>query len=701
MVTAIVDVEGNGLLPELTDMWCIIVKPLTDEAGSHYDVFVPDQYILEANPSKLTLKPAESVELHPLSKFKEYSKGIDHWVGHNMINYDARAMLKLGYVDPIITKNITDTVILSQITQPNRPGGHSLKSWGMRFGDHKGDWTDFSKFDWQMVDYCLQDVRVTNRLYGYMQNNIKNFSKFSVRLEHATRNFLDGMEDNGFAADEKRMSLLYVEIKEYCDKLEEKIQKDFPPEKVYFKKLFPRFSKNGDIHGQDAKTIANNDHDYVETEFGEKYYHLYRMETFNPRSTPQIVERMNAIGWQPVVFNDPTENMLFKAVCDHLGLNYEEHDRETEYNKLLRKAEATGFDEEDIKGTPQVCEENFETLPKDAPESAKTIAEWFLYDKRLQKLDEWFRNLNPKTGCIHGQVFGCGARTHRMTHRNPNMANISKVVMKKDKDGNEQLVWGKDGKYATDMRACFTTRAPATRRLVGVDLAGIQLRAFAHYANDKDYSAQILSGDIHSYNREILDKLVGQYCKDNNVESSLVEFLKRDPKGRRDMAKTFIYAYLFGAGNKKVGSIFEFPEAHQYAAGKFIRAGFVSSISGLEAFKKQIKAWAKQGFMVALDGRLISLPSEHFALSIALQSFEAIVMKYSLVLALEEIKKRGLDALLVGVIHDESQWDVKTEHAEEVGDIVIACMEEAGRYFKSNLPLTGGKSIGYNWADSH
>lgn len=731
---AIIDVEADNLLADITQAWCIIVNPLTEGTQERiYDVFVPDEYVVEGPSSKLTLKPLEKVHIRPLSTFKEYSAQITEWIGHNIINYDSRALYKLGLVDKIPVKNMTDTMILSQITSPKRKGGHSLDSWGMRFDDFKGKWEDFSKFDWEMVDYCLQDVRITRRLHGFMSKNVENFSKFSVRLEHQVRDILDEMQDNGFALDQERAHKLYVEIKEINDKLSEKIQNSFPPEKIYFKKLYPRVTASGIIHGQDKRTIDNNPHDTVVDEFGVTYYHLYNMVDFNLRSPAQIVARMDQLGWEPVVFNEPSDGALYKAACEFLKVDHEKAD-EKQRQVLIKKASKAGWDEGEVKGSPKVCEENFETLPEDAPESAKLIATWFLYDKRMQKLDEWFNKMNVKTGCIQGRVFGCGAWTHRMTHSDPNTANISKIGSKKvsfstekelddfistfsdkhdvlevtkkaDKFECEIRVWGEDGKFSTDMRACFTTRDRKTRRLVGVDLAGIQLRAFAHYAYDKDYTEQILSGDIHVYNRDILRRLSEEFIKNSGKSLGIgqeeVEFLSKNPKAQRNSAKTFIYAYLLGAGNKKVGKILGFPEIHQMAAGKSVKEGFVSSISGLEQLKKNINKWVKQGFMVGLDGRLISLTSAHLAMGAALQSFEAIVMKYTLVLARAKIKKEGLDALLVGVIHDECQWDVKIEHCKRVGEIVVESMEEAGRYFKSNVPITGEYNIGTTWADSH
>lgn len=701
----IVDVETNGLLPDATNMWCILVKPLET---SLYYVFVPDEHQTSYDTTKLTLRDGETVEIRPLSGFKEFSTQITEWIGHNIINFDARAMLKLAYVNKIEIKTMTDTLILSQITQPSRTGGHSLKSWGVRFDDFKGEWKDFSEFSWPMVDYCLQDIRVTEKLYYHMQKNIAGFSKFSVRLEHAVRGILDEMEENGFFLDEERAHNLYVEIKAHCDKLEVEIQKEFPPEKVLIKDLVPRVTAKGDMHGQDRRTIDNNLHDVVVVD-GVTHYMLYYWRSFNPRSTDQIVERMNQLGWEPVVYNHPTETALWHSALEFLGYSLDELKKsETpalayfkDKERVVKLAEKKGWDASEIKGSPKVVEENFETLPSTAPKSAHTLAEWFLFDKRIQKLDEWFRELNSKTGCIHGRVFGCGAHTHRMTHRNPNMANISRVITKKDETGKDVLVWGKEGQYSTDMRACFIARDKKNRCLVGVDLSGVQLRALAHYADNQEYANQILNGDIHSYNRDILKVIINKFVEDNKVDREKVHFLTLNDKGMRNLSKTFVYGYLFGAGNKKVGSIFGFPEELQMEAGRYIKNEFASSIKGLDVFKKNIKKWARQGYMVGLDGRLITLPSEHIGLSVALQSFEAILMKYATVLAMRKIKERKIDAKLVAYVHDEVDFDVLKIHAKELGEIVVQSMNEAGEFFKTNIRIDGEWIEGDSWATCH
>jgi DNA polymerase I-like protein with 3'-5' exonuclease and polymerase domains len=275
-----------------------------------------------------------------------------------------------------------------------------------------------------------------------------------------------------------------------------------------------------------------------------------------------------------------------------------------------------------------------------------------------------------------------------MTHQGPNTANNPSVKL----DDQGRVVYGEEGNmYASDLRALWIARAP-DRVICGVDLSGVQLRGLAHYANNEEYIKQILEGDIHTHNMNILNKLIREFCE--SVSYPVFEI-------SRSNAKTFIYGYLFGAGNAKVGSICLFPEHLHQRAGKYIKEGFVREVKGLDVFKAQVKEACKTGYMEALDGRLIALPSEHLALSIYLQSYEACLMKWAVYLTREDIRNRGLDAKLVAIVHDEAQFDVKESEANLVGQLMIQNMNKAGELLKSNIRIDGEMNIGKNWALSH
>lgn len=689
---AIVDLEADGLLDTITKIWCLVVRDLETK---HIHAFVRDQdFVTYQSDLKSHYKDFKNVTLYQLSSFASFSEQITEFVGHNFINYDSRAIKKVLGVN-IKLSEITDTLILSRMVYPvfEGGGGHSMEDWGVRLDCPKISFHDWEKFSIEMLDYCIQDTQVNEKIYNHLLKNSRGFSNKSIRIEHNVRRILDDMQDNGFKLDEARAQALFVKISGICEDIEKQIKIDYPPVKSYYEKYYPRFKKDGQLTAPAATKIENSTWDKEVDEEGKEYYHLYEMKEFNLASSSDVRARMEEAGWQPVVFKKPSKTQQEKGMT---------------------------------QGNPELCEENFETLPETAPQSAKNIARWMMLISRVRTIKQWFQALNPKTGCVHGTVVGVGANTHRMSHNSPNMANNAKVVGKKVEFESiealetylkdvpeaelmevdrkklviEHLAWGEEADFKTDMRACWTTRDPKNRCIVGVDLSGIQLRAFAHYANNKEYMEQILSGDIHSFNRSVLDKICTDFKRQNpNVH---IAYLEANDKGRRNFAKTFIYAYLFGAGNVKVGNILGFPAEIQSKAGKFVKDSFVTHITGLEDFKKEIKNNVRnRGFMTALDGRLIKLPSEHFALSIYLQSFEAIVMKYALILATRQIKKEGLDALIVAIVHDEVEFDTRKEHAERVGKIVIESMRQAGRDLGCRMLIDGEMHVGDSWATSH
>ena len=104
---------------------------------------------------------------------KEYLKDLAEYdivVGHNVIDYDFCVLAKL-FPGLFSVKRSFDTLVLARMLQPDRLGGHSLKSWGKELGLLKGDYGDGDKedvwdvFNEDMFVYCERDVDVTVKLY--------------------------------------------------------------------------------------------------------------------------------------------------------------------------------------------------------------------------------------------------------------------------------------------------------------------------------------------------------------------------------------------------------------------------------------------------------------------------------------------------------------------------------------------------------
>ena len=291
---------------------------------------------------------------------------------------------------------------------------------------------------------------------------------------------------------------------------------------------------------------------------------------------------------------------------------------------------------------------------------AKMIAEYLMLQKRVAQIESWIEAVGSD-GRVHGKVITNGAVTGRMTHQSPNMAQIP----------NHGSVYG------AECRACWTVEPG--RVLVGCDASGLELRMLAHYMKDQDYVKTVVEGsskdgtDVHTKNQ----KAAGLQT--------------------RDQAKTFIYAFLYGAGPAKIGAIV----GGSAKDGQRLIDSFLEATPALKKLRDTVSKYASKGFVPGLDGRKIWVRSEHAALNSLLQGAGAIVMKKALVLLADKIKDNKWDAKFVANVHDEWQIEAAEAHADEVGRAARQSIIEAGEHFKLRCPLDGEYKIGRNWAETH
>ncbi len=291
---------------------------------------------------------------------------------------------------------------------------------------------------------------------------------------------------------------------------------------------------------------------------------------------------------------------------------------------------------------------------------AKMIAEYLMLQKRVAQIESWMEAVGSDER-VHGKVITNGAVTGRMTHQSPNMAQIP----------NHGSVYG------AECRACWTVEPG--RVLVGCDASGLELRMLAHYMKDQDYVKTVVEGsskdgtDVHTKNQ----KAAGLQT--------------------RDQAKTFIYAFLYGAGPAKIGAIV----GGSAKDGQRLIDSFLEATPALKKLRDTVSKYASKGFVPGLDGRKIWVRSEHAALNSLLQGAGAIVMKKALVLLADKIKDNKWDAKFVANVHDEWQIEAAEAHADEVGRAARQSIIEAGEHFKLRCPLDGEYKIGRNWAETH
>jgi DNA polymerase-1 len=308
-------------------------------------------------------------------------------------------------------------------------------------------------------------------------------------------------------------------------------------------------------------------------------------------------------------------------------------------------------------GQPQVDEGTLEG--SDIPE-AKLIEEYLMLEKRIAMIGSWIEEMDAE-GRVHGKVDTQGAVTYRMTHSKPNMAQVT----------------GPSKPYGKEMRQCWIV--PEGYKLVGVDADALELCMLAHYMNDPLYTKAIVSGDkndgtdIHSINQRAA-----------NLPT-------------RDAAKTFIYAYLYGAGDEKIGSI----AGLDRRGGKQLKERFLRATPALRDLKQRVEAAARRDWIKGVDGRRVEVRSIHAALNTLLQSAGAIVMKRALVIMYDMAKAEGLEFEIVGQIHDEVVAEVLEAHAPRFAQIAETAIKQAGEYYELRCPLRGTAKIGDSWYETH
>ena len=298
-------------------------------------------------------------------------------------------------------------------------------------------------------------------------------------------------------------------------------------------------------------------------------------------------------------------------------------------------------------GKPKIDEK---TLGEnDHLDEAKAVLEYLIISKRIGMVRSWLDTCG-EDGRIHGRVNTIGAITGRMSHSKPNLAQIPS---------------------AREYRELFITDEDT--KLVGVDASGLELRMLAHYMGDKAYTNLILDGDIHTYNQEA----AGLPTRDN--------------------AKTFIYGFLYGAGDAKIGEIVG-GGARQ---GATLKRKFLQSLPALRRLLDRVGVAARRGHIKGLDGRRVHVRSEHAALNTLLQSAGAIVMKKALVIAVGRLDENSYPYKLVAQVHDEFQVEVPEKYADRVGIIFRNAIRQAGEELNLACPTEGDVKIGSSWADTH
>lgn len=620
--------------------------------------------------------------------------------GQNIVGFDIPAIQKL-YPDfqPDLDK-VVDALVISRLIWTDlrdmdmrmlkkrlRPpefqalgliGKHSLEAWGYRFGNYKGDYAKMRKAQGKALGLTGDDL--TLFVWGTFTADMDDYCAQDVEV---TCQLLEKAEEQNYSP--------------FAIWLEHRVRQIVDLQEGY-----------GFLFDREAAERLQIELVGIKAELED---HL--REAFQPWFEPERYKGH-------VVVADPKRRRSAKVTtedgheyratyepgqtyCKVKLVSFEPGSRDKIANRLIK---LFGWTPQEFTptGKPKVDETTLDGLLY--PE-AKLLKKYLTVDKRLGQLasgdEAWLKRVR-EDGRIHGRVNTNGAVTGRMTHNGPNMAQVPAIRV----DEEDNPVPGLEGGYGLESRALFI--AAPSKLLVGTDAEGLELRMLAHYMARFDSGAYVETvvhgkksdaSDVHSVNQ----RAIGLNSRYN--------------------AKTWIYAYLYGAGNFKLGTIMyedmtetqrdAFNARHAPGSGREQalsqlgargRSRIEKGLPALGKLVEEVKLVArKNGHLRSLDGRRLHVRAQHSALNTLLQGGGAIVMKLALVFTYDSLVERewqhGREFGFVANVHDEFQAEVDTHIAEEVGQIAAEAIRRAGEHFDLRCPLAGSSDVGRSWAETH
>jgi len=650
------DIETDGFLDALTRVHCLVIK---DTETGHFHRF-------RNNGS------GNDIEVG-VRMLQDAASRCVHIAGHNVIKFDIPALTKVFPWFAVPEAYVLDTMVLARAIYPDIKkvdaarvkrrtmphayyGKHTLEAWGHRLGVMKGEYAGdptildeerrvaekWARWNQAMDDYCVQDVVVTAELLKTLQTSKSGAKWFAPVEVEAIR--LEHQVAQIIARQERHGFLFDKEkaVKLYSTLTARKLELESE-----LRKVFPPFYLAG----------------------------KERTPPKDRKGTPPYMKLCDFAGKKQVGWCAGAPYLEVKLVEFNPG----SRDHVAIALKRRHGWKPTEFTDD---GKPKVDETVLSGLKY--PE-AKLLSDYFMVLKRLGQIaagkEAWLNHVGAD-GRIHGGVVTNGAVTGRMTHLKPNMAQVP----------------ASRSPYGHECRELFCV--PTGKALTGADADALELRCLAHYMARYDGGA---------YVKVVLE---GKKEEGTDIHSVNSRALGMDPKAKvldgwtgRDLAKTWFYAFIYGAGDEKLGSILLGKKGNTARKrGKESRDAFMRNLPALGKLVAAVKGAAARGHLIGLDGRVIPVRSEHAALNTLLQSAGAIVMKKALVLLDARLRTTlvpGVNYEFVANVHDEWQIEHDETLGETIGKEAVAAIASAGEHFKFRCPLAGGYAVGRSWADTH
>ena len=690
----VLDLEADNLYPYQKNVWTIRIK----RVGA-------DDW-LKLNPFKFDGDVKQTI-LDYL--FREENPFI---IGHNYLGYDGWVIWKNFGLEMSVGKDMIcgrpvryfDTLYASQFFLPDRPLGHSLKSWGGRYNDFKIDYRalciengiipkgspkgfEFSLWSIYMDEYCEKDCLITERVFCELyQQMIDENVEQAFKLGQKNFYLMCAQAFTGFKFDRAKGEKLKVQIEQMISELKAEVEPSLPRRKLkkaeesFYTMPSAPYKQDGSFSSHMNNFIARTEAKVIDEGIIEVYNRRYVIEPKRVLDVdlPMNLEDQLALkdyflenGWIPSLWN-VKKDAKGKAIRD-------------EKKQLIKTSPK-------IQENGKICP-NLLELQGELPSK---VVRFLSLRNRLGVLSGWLSNERLEwDGRLSAGASGI-ASTHRQKHNT--VVNVPKA--------QEGVLLGKE------YRSLFTVEDG--NRLIGVDQSALEARCEGHWTfkyDNGESARELIDGDIHSKNAKA-------FFPEETIEYDInsPDFDKDDAgfKPFRGLSKNGKYGITYGCAPAKLASTLRKPESK----GKELFDNFWKANKALKDLKDNVeKFWSTKGdktWIPGLDGRRLYVRSQHSLINLLFQSTASVIVDYSLCLfdmvmggfKLDELgrpyyKYKGFVVKRVQYTHDEYGVECEEAIAEEISKIMVWTMSESGIRLKLSLPLVGEAKIGSNWAETH
>ena len=615
----IFDIETNGFWPEVSEVWCLVIHDTETKVTDVYSDHV-NHYESLATGLAVLAEPKQVL------------------VGHNIGGYDLMVLKYLLGWEPHPTAVIHDTWIMSMVLNQKRDHKQGLGGWGEALGFPKQEFSEFSCYSSEMVEYCINDVLLNAKVYDILVDEAKAIAAKNpliikglwVESQFA---LMEGeIRRKGWLFDMPAAKALHETMESRMRQIEANLEPRIgmicisTDQKDDFKE--PAWRKDG------CYTVATVKH------FG------YTQESGRDEDPPVAGPFCRIEFEQGRISSDK----VIKAYLYNIGWEPDEWNFEKINGKFVKKS-------------PKLTESSLEKLGDVGVE----LSEYNVLKNRRGILAGWIAEAE-RDGRLHGRMWTIGTPTFRCRHEV--VANLP----------------GVDAKYGKEMRSLLICEEGWT--IVGADSSGNQMRGLCHYIGNEEFTQEVIEGDVHTRNAETLQEFTDNKPNRKIAKPFLYAFLF-------GAAGAKLGNILTGNSNASVGN-----KAKDKFANSI--PGLKKLVDMLEElYKRTASAFgANKAFIKGIDGRIIYTESPHKALNYILQTLEGITCKAAAVYASKKLQKEGIPHYFPLHYHDEFAICTPDEYVDRAKEISVEAFTEAPKWF-GVMCMSGDAKSGKTYAEVH